>query len=71
MAIITYPRVDVTDRKYETNYYTIERYTGSGKINLRVRDGGNGVFLKMSLEETKELITRLQFAVYEAENAND
>lgn len=70
MAIITYEKVQVTDRKYGDHAYTIHRYERTGKINLRVVDGSYGVVsLKMSLEETKELITRLTFAVYEAENA--
>jgi hypothetical protein len=68
MAIITYGNVPLTGRKYPNHSYTVERYTPSGKINIRIVEGeGFSSFLKMDLAETKDLIVRLQFAVHEAE----
>jgi hypothetical protein len=67
MALITFEKITLKDRKYPSHTYKISMYTGSSKINLHAIQGSYNVTLKMSLEETKELITRLQFAVHEAE----
>lgn len=68
MAIISYGKITLEDRGYKRHAYTVERYERSGKINIRVSDMDGTIFLKMSTEEAKDLIVRLQYAIHEAGN---
>lgn len=68
MALVDFEWVEVTDRKYTGYQYRIKMYDGSGKVDLYVQGQNSLINLKMSKEETEELIVRLQYALYTREN---
>lgn len=71
MTKIIQESVSLEGRNYSQHFYQISIWSNSSKVDLRVRQREQTIFLKMSEEECEELIIRLQYALLQAKAARE